>query len=359
MKLNENMKKIKFKLVWFDSFGAKSSCTLVETPDLKILIDPGIAIMHPSFPASHTKKLYWVARGRSRIIRESKSADCLVISHYHWDHFLPRELKIYEGKILFAKNPNEYINDSQRRRALDFYSRIWNKFGGGIRFQRPVKKEFEDPALKLKSVSKDFGDYQPRRIEVLRKGREWFERRARRWRDFKVIPEAKLDNCQIVYPEGREFRFGKTKLRFTHPLFHGIEYSRVGWVFSTIIEYGSEKLIHSSDLNGPIIEDYADWLIKENPTYLLLDGPMTYMLGYTLNLINFRRVLENAKRIVKKVDFRVMIWDHHLPREPRFRERTEDVWRLARELGKELYTASEFELGRKPVVECTLHKKDG
>jgi len=156
---------------------------------------------------------------------------------------------------------------------------------------------------------------------------------------------------RVVYPEGREFAFGGTRLRFTGPLFHGIEFSRLGWVFATVIEHGGEKLIHSSDLGGPIIEDYADWIIEEDPTYLILDGPMTYMLGYTLNMVNFRRALANARRIVEEVDFEFMVWDHHLPREPRFRERTREVWELAGRLGKRVVTARELRYGLRPVVE--------
>ena len=38
--------------VWADSLGAKSFCTLIRTEDVSILVDPGVAIMHPSFPAS-------------------------------------------------------------------------------------------------------------------------------------------------------------------------------------------------------------------------------------------------------------------------------------------------------------------
>lgn len=49
-----------------------------------------------------------------------------------------------------------------------------------------------------------------------------------------------------------------------------------------MIEHGGQKLIHSSDLNGPIIEDYPEWIIRENPDLLVLDGPMTYMRGYLL-----------------------------------------------------------------------------
>ncbi len=343
---------MEFKPIWFDSFGAKSSCTLVRTPDISILIDPGIAVMQPSFPASDEMKINWKLEGRRKIMEASKEADCVVISHYHWDHFLPRYLDIYKGKTLFVKNPNEYINDSQRSRALNFFSQLWKKLGKSeIRLKKGKREMFTDTAEKLRSINKDFGDYNERREELLRKGKEWFLKKVSKWEKWKIIPEAEFKAVKIIYPEGREFKFGKTKLRFTPPLFHGIEYSRVGWVFSTIIEYGGEKLIHSSDLNGPIIEDYADFIIREKPTYLILDGPMTYMLGYTLNLINFRRVIENVKRILKKTKFKLMIWDHHLPREKRFRERTKEVWNLAERLKRNLTTARELVLGKKPVVE--------
>ena len=121
-------------------------------------------------------------------------------------------------------------------------------------------------------------------------------------------------------------------------------------MFSTVIEYKGEKLIHSSDLNGPVIEDYAKWIIEENPDILILDGPMTYMLGYTLNMVNFRRCIENMLRIIKEADISLIIYDHHLPRESRFRERTKEVWETSKKLRRKVLTAAEF-LGKKPVVE--------
>ncbi len=338
---------MKFKLIWFDSFGAKSSCTLVETRDVKILIDPGVAIMHRSFPVPIYKKVAWKLEAKRKIKKVARDVDIIVISHYHWDHFLPKDLKIYQGKILFVKNPNEYINDSQRKRAEGFYGKLI-KFG---KLERCKKVKFEDPAESLRSLRIDFGDYQKRREELIKNGIEWFKKRVKKWKSYKIIPEGKFKNFEIYFAEGRKFKFGKTTIKFIGPLFHGIEYSRVGWVFATLIKEGKEKLMHTSDLNGPIIEDYADLIIREKPDYLILDGPMTYMLGYTLNLINFRRVLDNVKRILKKVKLKVMIWDHHLPREPKFRERTKEVWEVAKKLRKKLLTASEFQLGKKPVVE--------
>ncbi|MCD6465281.1 MBL fold metallo-hydrolase [Candidatus Bathyarchaeota archaeon] len=343
------------KLVWFDSFGAKSSATLIKTRDVSVLIDPGIAVMQPSFPAPLAEKIRWAREGREEIKCAAKGSNIIVISHYHWDHFLPEDMDIYENKLIFAKNPNMYINDSQRRRALNFYSRLLENFQGeklSAFLEKPKTKTFKDIFDELEEAKRrNFGDYEERRRELMDKGKAWFERRAAKWAESKWIPEMKMKNCEIKFAEGKTYSFGRTKIRFTGPLFHGIEYSRVGWVFSTVIESEGEKLLHSSDLNGPLIEDYASLIIEENPDYLILDGPMTYMLGYMFNLINFRRTLENAKRIVREVDFKFMIWDHHLPRERKFREHTKEVWALAKELNKNLLTAREFQFGKKPVVE--------
>jgi predicted metallo-beta-lactamase superfamily hydrolase len=102
-------------------------------------------------------------------------------------------------------------------------------------------------------------------------------------------------------------------------------------------------------LNGPIIEDYAEFIIKENPDILILDGPATYMVPYTLNLINLRRAVENACKIVEKVKSSVIIYDHHLVREKNFMNKTRRVWEVSKKFDKKVLTAAEF-LGKKPVV---------
>ena len=151
------------------------------------------------------------------------------------------------------------------------------------------------------------------------------------------------------FADRKQFCFGETKIRFTKPLFHGIEFARVGWVIATVIEYEGKKFIHTSDLNGPIIEDYAEWLCKEKPDLLVLDGPATYMLGYMFNRINLNRAIENACKIIKETNAKLIIYDHHLPREKRFKERTSKLWQLVKKLNKNVSTAAEY-LGKKPIV---------
>jgi len=348
------MKYLQFSLIWFDSLGAKSTCTLVETPDTKVLIDPGAAIMQPSFPASMEKKIYWLEKARMAIKKASKKAEIIIISHYHYDHFTDFNKTIYNGKLVLAKNPNEYINDSQRKRAENFYNNICEAFGK-TRLENLLEEaeetEYPNPLEELPlAMNIDYGDYNARKKELLKKGEKWFQVRVKKWNNCQKIPELKFENCQVKFADGKEFRFGETIIKFTKPLFHGIEFARVGWVISTVISYKDEKIIHTSDLQGPTIEDYAEWIVKEDPNVLILDGPSTYLIPYMLNLINLKRTIKNAIKIIEETKkLQLIIYDHHLLREPKYRERVNQVYEKAKEKGKNILAAAEY-LGKKPVV---------
>lgn len=347
-------KHLEFQPLWFDSMGAKSTSTFVKTPDITVVIDPGVAIMQPSFPASPEQKAEWLAIAENRIKEACEKADIITISHYHYDHYFPDDFNVYRGKTVYAKNPNEYINNNQRERGEKFFNDIFKKFKISEKeklFTKQKKTEYRDPLYDIPhAASKDFKSYNERRKEVLSKGRKRFKKQAKNWLSYEKLPEIKSDNIEVIFPEDKTFKFGDTKLRFTKPLFHGIEYAGVGWVLATIIEYRDKKLFHSSDLSGPMIEDYADLIIKENPSILFLDGPTTYLFGYILNRINLERTIENTARIIREIDADVIIYDHHLTRESKFRDRTKKVWDTAVEMDKKVMTASEY-LGEKTVVE--------
>ena len=344
---------LSFKPVWFDSMGAKSSSTLVETPDVRILIDPGVSIMQKSFPASMNKKMGWLKQGEKAVLDASREADVVIISHYHYDHFTDFDARLYKGKRLFVKNPNEFINYSQRGRAENFLGNICKEFGE-IKFksilEKNKEKNYPDPMSDIPlAAEQDFGDYNKRRRELLEKGRERFTGLANSWNKNRRIPELEFEDIKVEFPEGKNFRFGKTKLKFSQPLFHGIEYSRLGWVSATMVESGGKRLMHSSDLCGVYIEDYAEMIVKENPDILVLDGPPTYLLPYMMNSINLDRCIRNICNIIKNVDSELILLDHHLPRDSKYRERLEEVYALAAKENKEVTTAAEC-LGREVAV---------
>ena len=343
-----------FRPVWFDSMGAKSSSILVDLGGCRLLVDPGVAIMHPSFPASMEDKVRWAEEGYEAIRSAAAEASIVVITHYHYDHYTDFDPMLYRDKLLLAKDPNKYINGSQRRRALSFYANYLSILGGGRLeevLKPPREEEYPDTLEDLgEALSKSFGDYEKRRRELLEKGRRWFERRVEEWRRYKRIPELRGEGFEARFADGRSFELCGSRLRFTEPLFHGVEYSRVGWVLGLTIDRGKWRIHYSSDINGPIIEDYASMIIDLNPHILILDGPPTYMLGYMLNNTNLHRAVDNAVRILREAGrLELVIYDHHLLREPRYKERTMPVWREAEKQGVRLTTAAEH-LGLKPAV---------
>ncbi len=346
------LSQIYLEPVWADSLGAKSFCTFVRTPDVSILIDPGVAIMHRSFPASWEDKEKWLAEGYEAISKASKQADVVVITHYHYDHYTDFEESFYRDRLILAKSPNEYINDSQRKRALTFFSHLFAMESLNLSevMEPPAGSDYPNPLRKIPhAMSMKYGDYEKRKKELLEKGMKWFLARANKWKGYERIPEHNGETFRLGFADGREFSFGETVIRFTEPMFHGVEFSRVGWVVGLVVERGGEKILYSSDVDGPIIEDYADWIISEKPSIVLLDGPATYTLGYMLNRINLRRAVDNIIRIIDEVHPLLILLDHHLLREPKFRERLKKVYERAEIVGIDIRTVAEY-YGMTPVV---------
>ena len=110
-----------------DSLGARSMATFVETPDVKILIDPGVRLgpyrydLPPHEIEEDRRRDLW------RGVRDAaKAADVLTVSHYHFDHHEPGSPSIYKGKRAFLKDGKFHINRSQRERATAFVKALKN-----------------------------------------------------------------------------------------------------------------------------------------------------------------------------------------------------------------------------------------
>lgn len=346
----ELTKNFEFEPIWSDSLGAKSTCCYVETPDIGICIDPGAAVMQPSYPLPGSLKNYYKSKAEERIHETTKKSDLIVISHYHFDHYA-HNFGLFKNKKLWIKNPNKWINRSQWKRARDFLKFLAKKYSTDLKKIEPLKTKYTDPyetnELKI-AREKDFGEYQDRREELLNKWRKRFKKLRNKWSTDKWIKEPDFVN----YADGKTLEVGETKISFQGPFFHGIEYSKTGWVFSTVVEYGNKKFIHSSDLQGPTIEDQAEWVIQEDPDVLFLDGPATYLYGFLLNKTNLERSINNAARITKEIEPDLMIYDHHLLRESKYKERTQKIWSL-QEKGYEVKTAAEhlnLNLNQEPLI---------
>ncbi len=126
MKIND----IEIMPIASESMGVRSMCTFIKTPDISILLDPSAALSKRFGLEPHPMEYERLSRALDRIFVHARQADILSISHYHYDHVRPgftnfqynfsslEELeRMFEGKMVFAKDNRENINSSQRRRG--------------------------------------------------------------------------------------------------------------------------------------------------------------------------------------------------------------------------------------------------
>jgi len=114
---------MKLSLLAAESLGVRSMATVINTAAGKICIDPAAALGPSRFGLPpHKKEELALKNSLATICQAARDAKYIVITHYHYDHFLP-EIDIYSKKIIFAKNIKKNINKSQMQRGTDFAKR--------------------------------------------------------------------------------------------------------------------------------------------------------------------------------------------------------------------------------------------
>jgi len=132
------------------------------------------------------------------------------------------------------------------------------------------------------------------------------------------------DKCELYYVDGKEYNIEGVEIKFSKPFPHGNEKTRLGCVIMTTVDDGSTRLLHASDVEGPIVEEAADYIISENPDIAVIDGPATYFLGYRFSQEDLQRSIKNLIKIAENVP--TVILDHHLLRDLKYKERLADVY---------------------------------
>ncbi len=270
-----------------ESLGVRSMCTYVETPDIRVLIDPGVALGPRFGLLPHPFEYRAISDCRARIRDFAAKADVITISHYHFDHITPTftdyawhlssfevARQIYENKAVLAKDARASINPSQRRRA-------W-------------------------MLKKTMGS------------------------SFKTFEVA----------DGKTFSYGKTKLKFSKPVFHGEEDTPLGWVIMSTIEFGGQKVLHASDVQGPIQNETLEIILSESPSIVYVSGPPLYLIGYSVNGEIMKLSLENLSKLVERIP--TVILDHHLLRAETWRESLKSIFETAERVGHKVVTVAEF-----------------
>jgi predicted metallo-beta-lactamase superfamily hydrolase len=272
-----------------ESFGVRSMCTYVETPDVRILLDAGVSLCPIRFGLPpHPREFRAIRESRRKIAEAAEKAEIVTISHYHNDHHTPSfedwlcnwteadetARHVYEGKTVLAKNPRENINPSQRER--------------GWMFQKTGGKYAE-----------------------------------------------KIENA-----DGKTFTFGNTKMKFSKPVFHGPENSGLGWVLMITVEFEDERFLFAPDVQGPMSTRTLETILKKRPDLVMVGGPPSYLASTKVSEAQIQAGLGNLERIVDAVPY--VILDHHILRDGNWREKTNRIFQRAYRSSHTLLTAAEF-----------------
>jgi predicted metallo-beta-lactamase superfamily hydrolase len=282
-----------------ESFGVRSMCTLVETPDVTMLLDAGVSLCPYRFGLPpHPTEFKTIDKLRRSIAEAADKAEVVTISHYHFDHHTPSyedwlvnwteanetARQIYQGKKVLIKNPREKINASQRKRAW-----LFQKTGG---------KHAET-------------------LEVA---------------------------------DSKTFAFGEeTVLRFSEAVFHGSDDSRLGWVVMALVECRGERFMFAPDVQGPMSAHTLKLIKAAKPQVLMVGGPPFYLGGFKVEEAQLQLGLKNLTAVVETVPLTIL--EHHALRDDLWKQRTRQVYDVATEMGHRVMTAAEFAGDRNNFLE--------
>jgi predicted metallo-beta-lactamase superfamily hydrolase len=280
--------KIKITPIAEESYGVRSMCTFVETADTKILLDAGasLAPKRMGYPP-HPREYQALSECRKKIIENAEKADTITISHYHFDHHTPS--------------------------YTDWFTN-WSS-------AEEAKKIYEGKLVLAKSYRSMINPSQRRR--------GWM---------FKKTGGSHAKTLETA--DGRAFQFGKTKLRFSEPVFHGTEKSELGWLIMAIIEFSDEKLVFTSDVQGPMHTPTLDKILAEKPQLVIVGGPPTYLAGFRVKEENIETGMQNLKRIAENVPTTIL--EHHMLRDENWRSFSQHIFDTANEHDHSVLTAAEY-----------------
>ncbi|MET1101791.1 MAG: MBL fold metallo-hydrolase [Pyrodictiaceae archaeon] len=253
------------RILGADSFGSRSMATVVEASGVKIVIDPGVSYAPRRYGLPpHPREIERFCEIKHRIVDELSDADIVIISHYHYDHYLykSKDIQYYRNKILLIKNPVTSINVSQRLRA----HKLLKKYG------------LEAIAKEVKYI--DNASYSP-------------------------------SNGLII--------------RGSSPVPHGSSSSRLGYVVMTCIKCCGYSFLHASDVQGPIEGLVVSMMLECNPDIIYLSGPPIYLKG-VLGEELISRAFDNLEHLLASLRKEaVIIVDHHMARDLSYTDKLQEL----------------------------------
>ncbi|WP_297462729.1 MBL fold metallo-hydrolase [Thermococcus sp.] len=246
-----------------ESLGVRSLATFIEASGLKILIDPGVALGPKRYGLPPARiELETLQKMRRKLQGYARRADVVIISHYHYDHHMP----FFEG--LYESSSEEY-----------------------------AREVYQDKLLFLKHPKENIN----------------FSQRKRAW---ALLRNAEPIARKIEFTDGKTFDLGGVRLEFSPAVPHGREGSKLGFVVMVLVDDGSQRIIHASDIQL-LNRKSVEWVVEKNPDLLITGGPPTYLGKRTEG--SWETGIKNLNEIIRETNAEIIL-DHHIVRDKRYQE---------------------------------------
>lgn len=259
----------------FESIGVRSMSTFIETKDVNIIIDPGVSLA----PYRYGLKPHPF---------EIKRLE------YSWEKI-----------VNFAKKSDIIIITHYH---YDHHN-LWDDLN-----------IYDNKEVLIKHPKENINFSQKRRAE------KFIE---------KIKEKAKI----IDYIDEKEYNIGNTIIKFSKPVFHGID-SRLGYVIEVFIEENF-RFIHTSDVEGLTQEEQLSFIIENQPSMIILDGPLSYIPNF-LKEDTLEKSLNNIINVIYKCPLEILILDHHFLRDLEWRKIAKKIFEVAKELNVKIQTAAQY-----------------
>lgn len=141
-----------------------------------------------------------------------------------------------------------------------------------------------------------------------------------------------------------EVIFENVKIKFSQVFPHGVD-ENMGGVVSVLIDDG-EKVLYSSDISGFSSENSENFVIQENPDFLIFDGPVEEVLD---------KAILNTEKIIKETNIKMFIMEHHPFRDLNYKEKLKDYFLLFEKKGLSLLNYALFLNKEEMLLEGERH----
>ena len=265
----------------YDSMGVRSMAFAVETSEGLIMVDPGASLAPRRYGLPpHPVEVRELERRLDLIRGRLREASIVIVTHYHYDHYIRGEPDLYRGKLLLVKHPRENINRSQ-----------------AIRSHRFLRREGVEEIARVEYA--DGRSFQLGRVRIDVSAPVWHG-----------------------YP--------------------GTRVGRV--IMIRIIEEGESIVYTSDaqgPADPEALRVLSSWS-EPRPSLLIVDGPPTYFAGFKVPVSHVEAGLRGMVEALESVRPRVMVVDHHLVRDLQYKDKISDLLAGADRLGVRVATAAEL-----------------